>query len=130
MVVLGLFLLVLAGALTAAMVLQNTDASSASVLGQAVTGTTGTLFLAGVITGAVALLGIMLMMAGVTRGRGRRRGLKNQVRTERGEKESLADENARLQRELEQARSGSDVYPADADTNAAGRHARNGLFNR
>jgi membrane protein implicated in regulation of membrane protease activity len=128
MVVLGLFLLVLAGALTAAMVLQNTDASSASAFGQAVTGTTGTLFLAGVITGAVALLGVMLMMAGLSRRRGRRRGLKQQVRAERGEKETLAEENARLRRELDGSRSDADVYP-DEDA-PAGRHSRAGLFHR
>jgi hypothetical protein len=127
MVVLGLFLLVLAGGVTAAMVLQNTDASSASVFGQAVTGTTGTLFLAGVIAGAVGLLGLMMMMGGLTRRRGRRRGLKQQVRSERSEKETLAEENARLQRQLDGTRS-EDVYP-DEDA-ATGRHARSGLFHR
>lgn len=128
MVALGLFLLVLSGALTAAMVLQNTDASSASAFGQAVTGTTGTLFLAGVITGAVGLLGIMMIMAGLARRRGRRRGLKQQVRAERGERETLAEENARLRRELDGTGSGDGVYPDEDAT--TGKHARAGLFHR
>jgi hypothetical protein len=125
MVVLGLFLLVVAGVVTAAMVLQNTDASMASVFGQAVHTTIGGLFLAGVVAGAVALLGLMLMLAGARRRRARRAGLKRQVREAHGERESLAEENARLQRELEATRSGStDTYPADEGT--AGKH---GLFN-
>jgi ABC-type multidrug transport system fused ATPase/permease subunit len=129
MVALGLFLLVLSGALTAAMVLQNTDSSSASVLGQAFTGTTGTLFLAGVITGVVGLLGVLLMIGGLSRRRRRSSGLKQQVQAERGEKETLAEENARLQRELEQTRSGSDSIGAEEA--AAGRHAERGrLFHR
>jgi uncharacterized integral membrane protein len=128
MVVLGLFLLIVAGVVTAAMVLQNTDASMASVFGQAVHATIGGLFLAGVIAGAVAMLGVMLMLAGATRRRARRAGLKRQVREARGERETLAEENARLQRELEATRSGSDlsgdVYPNEQ---TAGKH---GLFNR
>lgn len=106
MVALGLFLLVLSGLLTAAMIVQNSEASTASVFGQAVTGVSvGGLFAAGVVTGLAALLGIMLMLAGARR-RSRRTGLKRQVRDVRGEKETLAEENARLHSELEAARSG------------------------
>jgi len=133
MVVLGLLVLVVAGVVTAGMVLQNTDASMASVFGQAVNGTTGGLFLAGVITGAVALLGLMLLLAGVTRRRARRAGLKRQVREARGERESLAEENARLKGELAR-QSDPATYPgADADeTVAAGGAGRgkHGLFHR
>ena len=122
MIVLGLFLLVGSGLLTAAVVVQNTDPSSASAYGHAVSGlTVGGLFVAGVITGAVAILGVLMMLAGATRRRNRRAGLKRQVRAAHGEKESLAGENARLQGELEASRSGAAVYPAEDTT--AGRHA-------
>lgn len=128
MVVLGLFLLVVAGVVTAAMVLQNTDASMASVFGQAVDSTTGGLFLAGVITGAIAILGVMLMLAGLARRRARRVGLKRQVRDARGERESLAEENARLKSQLDGQGSGQ-TYPVD-ETAADGSHGKHGLFNR
>ena len=132
MVALGLILLVLCGAATAGVVMQNTDPAALSVFGQSVSGlTTGTLFLAGVITGALGLLGLMLMFAGASRRRRRRLGRKQEMRAAYGEKETLAEENARLQRELA-ARSGSDVYPTEG-----GRHAeqtettgRHGLFRR
>lgn len=120
MVALGLLLVLVAGIVTAAVVIQNTDASSASVFGQAIHGTIGGLFLAGVIAGAVALLGVMLMIAGATRRRHRRLGLKRQVRDARGEKESLAEENARLQNELTSSRSDSTAYP-DEDSRS-GKH--------
>ena len=137
MVALGLFLLLVSGLLTVGMVIQNTDSSSASVFGQAVSGTVGGLFLAGVITGAVAILGVMLMIGGLGRRRARRAGLKRQVRDARGEKESLTEENARLQGELDAARSGGPAYPADgdvagqpADNNAEATSGKHGLFHR
>ena len=141
MVVLGLFLLVVAGLLTGAMMIQNTDASSASVFGQAVNGTVGELFLAGLITGAVAILGLMMIVAGVARRRTRRAGLKRQVRDAHTEKDSLAEENARLQRELEESRTTAAVYPTDPTSTPDGtypvdgengRHAdsTHGLFRR
>jgi hypothetical protein len=120
MVVLGLLLLIAAGVVTAGIVLQSTDPANAAAFGQTVTDlTVGRLFLAGVITGAIAVLGLSMILAGGARRRTRRAGLKRQVLDERGEKESLAEENARLQRELDAKRSGADVYP----NGTAGRHA-------
>jgi hypothetical protein len=143
MVVLGLFLLVVAGVVTGAMILQNTDASSASIFGQSVSGTVGQLFLAGVIAGAVAILGVMMIVAGLARRRARRVGLKRQVRDAHTEKETLAEENARLQRELEESRTTAAVYPTEGaytpdgtypEESASGRHADtetgHGLFRR
>src|SRR4051812_16594733 len=101
MVALGLLLLLASGALTVGMVLQNTDAASASAFGQSASGLTiGGLFLAGVVTGAIAILGLTMILAGASRRRRRRVGLRQQVLDARDEKESLAEENARLQREL------------------------------
>jgi membrane protein implicated in regulation of membrane protease activity len=132
MVALGLLLLLASGALTAAVVMANTDVVLVAAFGQTATGLTlGGLFLAGVITGAIAILGLTLMLAGASRRRARRAGLKREVQDARGERESLAEENARLRRELEAGRSDADVYPDDT----VGRHAdtdaeQHGLFNR
>jgi hypothetical protein len=119
-VVLGLFLLLISGLLTAGMVLQNTDPAQASVFGQAVTGVTiGGLFAAGVATGAVALLGLLMILTGARRRRARRVGLKRQVRDVREERESLAEENARLKSELAASHNGISDAPAYPET---GRH--------
>ena len=133
MVVLGLLLLLAAGALSAAVVLANTDAVAVAAFGQSATGlTVGGLFLAGAVTGAVAILGLTMMLAGLSRRRARRVGLKREMRDARDERETLAEENARLRDELAAARSRTadeDVYPVDT----VGRHAdteRRGLFNR
>jgi hypothetical protein len=68
-----------------------------------------------------------MMLAGAARRRTRRRGLKSQVKAVRSERESLAEENARLQAELEASRGGAEVYPAEG-----GRHAetKSGMFRR
>jgi uncharacterized integral membrane protein len=131
MVVLGLLLLLASGALTAAVVMQNTDAVSVSAFGQAASGLTlGGLFLAGAVAGAIAILGLTMILAGASRRRARRAGIKREMRDVRDERETLAEENARLKRELD-ARSDAYVYP---DDETAGRHAdateQHGLFNR
>jgi uncharacterized integral membrane protein len=134
MVVLGLLLLLASGALTAVVVMQNTDAASVSAFGQTTSGLTlGGLFLAGAVAGAIAILGLTMILAGASRRRARRLGLKQEMRDARGERESLAEENLRLQRELAAARDSAAVYP---DDETVGRHAddtateRHGLFNR
>ena len=127
MAALGLLLLLLSGALTAVVVVQNTDAAHVSVLGQSFSGLTlGQLFAAGVVTGAVAMLGLSMMVAGARRRRARRLAARQEVRDVRDERESLAEENARLQRELEQTRS-ADVYPTETETTTTARH---GLFTK
>ena len=139
MVALGLLLLLASGALTLGVVMANTDAVSVSAFGQSASGLTlGGLFLAGAVTGAIAILGLTLMLAGASRRRARRVGLKREMRDVRDERETLAEENARLRDELETARSAhpayvdNTVYPEDA----VGRHSetdtteRHGLFRR
>ncbi|MBK5305504.1 MAG: hypothetical protein JJD92_02320 [Frankiaceae bacterium] len=134
MVALGLLLLLASGVLTAALVMDNTDAVSVSVFGETISGLTqGGLFIAGVVTGAAAILGLTMMMAGAARGRRRRAVRKQQVLAARDEKETLAEENMRLKRELDASRSDDAVYPADETD---GRHVdtttdeRHGLFHR
>ena len=134
MAALGLILLVLSGALAAVVALNNTDATSVSAYGYSLSHlNTGELFLFGAITGLVFGLGLALMIAGAGRRRVRRRTLKSQ-------RAELADENARLQAELERERTAratamadDDVYPAegrhlaDSDVEEARTH---GLFHR
>lgn len=124
MVALGLFLLLASSLLTAVVAIQNAHASTLSVLGAAVHGTVGGLFVAGFVTGAIALLGLLLMVAGARRRRSRRLGLKRAVRDARGEKESLAEENARLERELAASRASGEPV-AGSEPVASPRH---GLF--
>jgi hypothetical protein len=143
LVVLGLLLLLASGALTAGVLIENTDAVTISAYGQSASGLTlGGLFLGGVITGAIAILGLTMMMAGLSRRRARRVGIKREMRDVRDERETLAEENARLRDELAASKStyvADTVYPDDDTIRAAeknGRHAdtdstdRPGLFHR
>ena len=141
MVALGLILLVLSGALAAVVALNNTDATSVSAYGYSLSNlNTGELFLFGAITGLVFGLGLAMLIAGAGRRRARRRTLKSEVKAVRSERAELADENARLQEELERERStrvtpmaDDEVYPAearhiaDSDVEEARTH---GLFHR
>src|SRR3954469_714605 len=84
-IVVGLILLIAAVVVGVAGVLANAGSGHAltsgfAVFGYHVTGTTGTLFLYGIVVGAIALLGLSLLLAGAwrtsRRGRAARRGLK------------------------------------------------------
>lgn len=131
MVVLGLILLVLCLVLGAGIVLSNTDPSSAEAFGVSLSNVSiGGLFLLGAAVGALAMLGFGLMLVGAARKRAKKLRLKREVKDVRSEQETLAEENARLQAQLEQERTS---YPADgapADTSPAddadvrGKHAR------
>lgn len=88
-VLVGLVLLVAAAIVGVAAVLGNAGHSHSlvhgfSVLGYHVTGSTGTLFLYGVVVGAIAMLGLGLLLAGARRtsrrGSEARRGLRNSRR--------------------------------------------------
>ena len=89
-IVLGLIILVLAAVIVGvAGVLSNSGTGHAlthgfSVFGYHVTGSTGTLFLYGIVVGAVAVFGLSLLLAGARRtsrrGRAARRGLKQSRR--------------------------------------------------
>ncbi len=107
MVVLGLLLLLLSGALAAGVVLSNTDPVSASAFGVTISNVSvGGLFLAGAATGLVLMLGIVLILVGAARKRSRRVATKRHVRNVRSEKDQLAEENAELRAQL------ADPYPA------------------
>lgn len=101
MVVLGVVILVLAAVLAVGVVTNNASPVAAEAFGTTFDGlTVGGLFLLGVATGALALCGLVMALGGLTRRRAKRRALKQQVREVRSERETLAEENARLQREL------------------------------
>ncbi|MCW2666402.1 MAG: hypothetical protein JWN57_1364 [Frankiales bacterium] len=107
MVALGLVMLVLAALLTLGIVFSNTDPSNAAAFGVSLSNVSiGGLFLVGVITGAIAMLGLTVMLGGSVRRRHKRVQAKQEVRTAHGEADALAQENARLAGQLqEQGRS-------------------------
>ena len=123
MVLLGAILLVLCLVLGAGVVLSNTEATSAEAFGVSVTNVSlGGFFLVGVIIGAVAVLALGMLLGGAARKRRKRTALKREVRAARGEQESLADRNARLEAELERERSAALPHTGgDSVTDGPGR---------
>ena len=133
MVVLGLILLVLCAVVAVGIALANTSSTSFEAFTYTFSGLTlGGLFLLGMAIGALAMLGLALMVAGAKRKRARKVALKNEVHEVRNERETLAEENARLQAELEQERT-APAYPSGGasgpqglpeDSEAPGKHRR------
>ncbi len=112
MVLLGAILLVLCLVLGAGIVLSNTDAITAEAFGVSLSNVSlGGFFLAGVVIGALAVLALGMLLGGAARKRRKRTALKREVRTARGEQETLAERNARLEAELERER--TSAYPQD-----------------
>lgn len=115
MVALGLVMLVLAALLTLGIVFSNTDPSNAAAFGVTLDNVSiGGLFLVGVIAGAVAMLGLTLMLGGSVRRRHKRVQAKREVRTAHGEVDALAQENARLAGALEQQQTRTTETPPPA----------------
>lgn len=102
-VVAGLILLIAAVVVGVAGVLTNAGSGhqlthSFAVFGYHVTGSTGTLFLYGIVVGAIALLGLSLLLAGA-----RRTSRRGQV-ARRGLKQSRVETNAAIERRDELVR--------------------------
>jgi Mg2+/citrate symporter len=131
MVLLGLVLLIAATALTLAVVLPNGADVQAEAFNVSLDNVSvGGLFLVGVVTGIVGLLGLGLAIGGLTRRRRKRAAAKHEVEHAQTKAHSLAEENARLQQQLERERTtspsgtpagwhgdgtpGSQPYPSDA----------------
>lgn len=127
MIVLGLLLLIAAVAVGAAVAVANTAATSLEGFGYSLSGLTlGGIFLVGMALGALALLGLLMLLGGARRRRAKRVAQRREVESVRSEQETLAEENARLQAELEQSRSVT-PYPNDAADRTdlpAGKHRR------
>ena len=141
MVAVGLVLLVLSGLLAVGFVLSNGQSVDADAFGVSLDDVSvGGIFLVGMVVGLVAALGLGLMLIGAARRRAKQVAAKREVRDVRGERESLAEENARLQAELERSAAnpapaasppvagpdaGPDTGPdtrSDTDIDAPGRH--------
>ena len=91
MAVLGLILLAAAGVLTAAVVTSNTSSLSVDLWGVSVSNVTlGVVFVAGMITTVLAVVGLGMLMAGMRRGRRLRQ-----------ERKSLRRENEQLAQRVE-----------------------------
>ena len=112
MVLLGAILLVLCLVLSAGVFFSNTDPISAEAFGVSLSNVSlGGFFLAGVVIGALAVLALGMLLGGAARKRRKRVALKQEVKTARGEQETLAERNARLEAELERER--TSAYPQD-----------------
>jgi hypothetical protein len=139
-VVLGLIILVAAVVVGVAGVFNNVGsghalAHSFSVFGYHVTGSTGALFLYGIVIGAAAILGLGLLLAGARRtsrrGRAARRELKqsrgqtavSQDRDLIGQRESAQAETARSERAHADETARSETAHADETTRAKIAHA-------
>jgi hypothetical protein len=152
MAILGLLLILASAGLAVDVVLRNTLSMSVDALGESYMLSPGWLFVAGVATGVIGLLGVSLLAAGMTRARRRRAAIADS----RNSVQDLQAERDRLAVELERARAGrstahddepreidlGDERRADtsgdyaAERNAAGdrretvESGRHGLFHR
>jgi uncharacterized integral membrane protein len=122
--ILGLVLLVLA-VLFAVGVVASSQGDDLEFLGQVFEiPSAGGLFLAGVITAAVAGLGLALMLAGLARAK-KKRAERKQLKKSGHRAETLEEENARLRAELTSAgpATGSEsvAYPEDGSTRPTAR---------
>jgi hypothetical protein len=100
MAVLGLLLLLCATGLTLDVVFQNTSSINVDALGQTFTLSSGWLFVAAVVTGAVGLLGVTMLLGGMARAR-RRRAI---LAESRGSAHDLQTDRDRLAAQLDQER--------------------------
>ena len=101
MIVLGAVLIVLATLLTLGTVFTNGSPADANIFGVSLANVSvGGLFLVGVITGVIGMLGLSLMLGGGARKRHKKVEQKREVRAVRGQAETLEQENARLREEL------------------------------
>ena len=101
MAIFGLLLLLAAAGLAVEAVVQNTASINVDAVGETFSLSPGWLFVAGIATGAVAMLGLSMLVAGMTRARRRRSALANT----QSSVQDLEAERNRLAVELERERS-------------------------
>ena len=88
-----------------------------AVFGYHVTGSTGTLFLFGIVVGAVAMLGLAVLLAGARRTAGRGRDSRHELKRSQRETAFLnQDRDQRLEHQQAGAATGSAVNPQPAPT--------------
>lgn len=116
MVVLGLLLAAIAAVVGVDIVLENTSRVSGTIFQQTVTGLSlGGVFLAGAIAALVFALGLWLLFGGAARARRRRQERRAALREAAQQKDSLAAENERLARALEEERQAQARQPIRPD---------------
>ncbi len=92
-----------------------------AVFGYHVTGSTGTLFLVGIVVGAVAMLGLSLLLAGARRTAGRGRDARHELKRSQRETAFLNQErDYRLEHQQAGAATGSPVTSQGATTRGKG----------
>ncbi len=112
MIVLGAVLLVLAALFTLGSAFDGTQIDY-SVFGISINQVTvGSLFLTGLVTGAVAMLALWMLLGGGVRKRSRSLRRKREVSQVRGQAETLEQENLRLREEIAGS-SGSETVTAE-----------------
>ena len=113
MIVLGAILLVVAALFTLASVFNGSDVDY-KILNLSIDHVSvGGLFMTGLITGAVAMFALSLVLGGGARKRHKSVERKREVKSARGQAETLEQENARLRDELSRKSSGSSGAVAD-----------------
>jgi hypothetical protein len=131
-VIVGLVVLLVAVILGFTGVLTNAGAAhplteNFSLFGYHVTGSTGTLFLFGIVIGAVAMLGLCVLLAGAQRTAGRGRDTRQELKRSQRETAFLNQErDRRLEHQQVGAATGSTVHSEGATT----RRGRVPLFGR
>jgi hypothetical protein len=108
-VILGLIIVVAAVVVGVAGVLSNAGSTHAlthgfAVLGYHVTGSTGTLFLYGIVVGALAMLGLSLLLAGARRASRRGRDARRDLEQSRRETAAVRQQRDDLSNQAEATR--------------------------
>jgi hypothetical protein len=121
-VIVGLVVLLVAVIVGFTGVLTNAGAAHSltenfSLFGYHVTGSTGTLFLSGIVVGAVAMLGLSILLAGARRTAGRGRDSRHELQRSQRETAFLNQErDQRLEHQQAGAATGSPVTSAGTTT--------------
>ena len=116
-VIVGLVVLLVAVIVGFTGVLTNAGAAHSltenfSLFGYHVTGSTGTLFLSGIVVGAVAMLGLSILLAGARRTAGRGRDSRHELQRSQRETAFLNQEREqRLEHQQADAATGAAVSP-------------------
>ncbi len=101
-----------------------------SVFGYHVTGSTGTLFLFGIVIGAVAMLGLCVLLAGARRTAGRGRDARRDLKNSQRETAFLNRDRDKLLEQQQGADTGSTVNPPAAATTRGNRVPLLGRWSR
>ena len=101
-----------------------------SVFGYHVTGSTGTLFLFGIVIGAVGMLGLCVLLAGARRTAGRGRDARRDLKNSQRETAFLNRDRDKLLEQQQGADTGSTVIPPAAATTRGNRVPLLGRWSR